>query len=251
MSRFEKDSALEKNLNEKDVVRFVMENSPVLEDWQREAMAMIHEEMLYFVPQMQTKILNEGWASFFHSRIMRELDLSDDEHLQFADLHSGVVAPHGRQLNPYHLGYTILEDIEKRYGIEKIFEVRELESDVSFLRNYLTEKLIEKLDLFVYELVDEEEWTITEKKWEKVRDQLVLSLTNFGFPYIVVADGDFNHNRELYLQHKFEGAELDEKYARKTLEHLYTLWGRTEHLETVIDDELSVMTFDGEDHTQE
>ncbi len=139
-----------------------------------------------------------------------------------------------------------MEDIEKRFGREKLFEVRELENDVSFLRNYLTEELCEELDLFVFELVDEEEWTITEKKWERVRDQLVANMTNFGFPYIVVADGDYNQNRELYLKHLYEGAELDHRYAQKTLEHVFNLWGRTVHLETVADDEKTVFRFDGE-----
>ncbi|MCA1850606.1 MAG: SpoVR family protein, partial [Acidobacteria bacterium] len=217
---------------------------------------------------MQTKTLNEGWASFWHARIMRELDLSDSELIEFADLHSGVVSPHKGQLNPYYLGYKILEDIERRWdnpsaeehekfgrrggeGREKIFEVRELESDVSFLRNYLTEELCEELDLFVYELVEEEEWTVTEKRWERVRDQLVANMTNFGFPYIMVADGDYNRNRELYLKHSYEGAELDTTYARKVLEYVYTLWGRPVHLETVVDDERVVMHYDGEDHDED
>lgn len=236
------------NLPEKDLLFYITQNSPVLESWQRDVMAMIHEEMEYFIPQMQTKIMNEGWASFFHSRIMRELNLNDAEHIEFADLHSSVVSPHKGQLNPYYLGYKILEDIEKRFGRDKIFEVRELDNDISFLRNYLTEELCEELDLFVFELVDEEEWTITEKLWERVRDQLVASKTNFGFPYIVVEDGDYNDNRELYLKHRFEGAELDENYARKTLEHVFTLWGRPVHLETVIEEETRVFHYDGEDH---
>ena len=235
-----------KNINDKDLVHFIMRNSPVLKDWQRDVMWMIHEEMEYFVPQMQTKTINEGWASFWHSRIMRELDLPDNEHIEFAELHSGVVSPSKGQLNPYYIGYKIFEDIEKRFGREKLFEARELENDVSFLRNYLTEALCEELDLFVFELVDEEEWTITEKKWERVRDQLVANMTNFGFPYIVVADGDYNQNRELYLKHLFEGAELDTRYAQKTLEHVFNLWGRTVHLETVADDEKTVFHFDGE-----
>ena len=235
-----------KNINDKDLVHFIARNSPVLKDWQRDVMWMIHEEMEYFVPQMQTKTINEGWASFWHSRIMRELDLPDNEHIEFAELHSGVVSPSKGQLNPYYIGYKILEDIEKRFGREKLFEVRELENDVSFLRNYLTEELCEELDLFVFELVDEEEWTITEKKWERVRDQLVANMTNFGFPYIVVADGDYNQNRELYLKHLYEGAELDHRYAQKTLEHVFNLWGRTVHLETVADDEKTVFRFDGE-----
>jgi stage V sporulation protein R len=255
-------------LPEKDLVYYIMRNSPSLQDWQRDVLAMIHEEMEYFVPQMQTKVMNEGWASFWHSRIMRELDLPDVELLEFAELHSGVVSPHKGQLNPYYLGYKILEDIERRWdspaeggrgragregggGRAKLFEVRELDNDVSFLRNYLTEELCEELDLFVYELVEEEEWTVTEKRWERVRDQLVSNMTNFGFPYIVVADGDYNNNRELYLKHLYEGSELDTNYARRVLEHVHTLWGRPVHLETVVDDEPARLHYNGDEHDED
>jgi stage V sporulation protein R len=252
---------------EKDLVWFIMQNSPILQPWQRDVMSMIHDEMLYFVPQMQTKTINEGWASLMHSRIMRELDLPDHEHMEFAELHAGVVSPHRNQLNPYFIGYKILEDIERRWnnptkeeqenlgrrpgeGWAKLLEVRETENDISLLRNYLTEELCEELDLFVFELVEEEEWTITEKRWERVRDQLVSNMTNFGFPYIEVTDGDYRRNRELYLRHRYEGAELDVKYARKVLEYVYKLWGRPVHLETIVEDESRVMHYDGEDHSE-
>ncbi|HEY6802236.1 MAG TPA: SpoVR family protein [Pyrinomonadaceae bacterium] len=264
----EADKPPKEHLPEKDLLFYLMKNSPILLPWQRDAIAMVHEEMEYFVPQMQTKIMNEGWASIWHARIMRELDLTDNEHIEFANLHSGVVSPQKGQLNPYYLGYKIYEDIERRWndpssdeqktlgrkgceGREKIFEVRELENDVSFLRNYLTEDLCEELDLFVYQLVDEEEWTITEKRWEKVRDQLVANMTNFGFPYLEVADGDYNGNRELYLKHRYEGAELDLRYGRKALEHVYILWGRPVHLETVIDEESTVLHFNGDEHDED
>jgi stage V sporulation protein R len=256
------------HLPEKDLLFYIMKYSPALTAWQRDAIAMVHEEMEYFVPQMQTKIMNEGWASIWHARIMRALDLTDNEHIEFANLHSGVVSPHKGQLNPYYLGYKIYEDIERRWnepseeehkrfgrlgneGRDKIFEVRELENDVSFLRNYLTEDLCEELDLFVYELVDEESWTITEKRWEKVRDQLVSNMTNFGFPYLEVVDGDYNGNRELYLKHRYEGIELDTRYARKALEHVHTLWGRPVHLETVIDEDSTVLHFNGDEHIED
>lgn len=255
-------------LPEKDLLFYIMKNSPTLSGWQRDAIAMVHEEMEYFVPQMQTKIMNEGWASIWHARIMRELNLTDNEHIEFANLHSSVVSPHKGQLNPYYLGYKIYEDIERRWnepsaaeqkdlgrpgkeGLQKIFEVRELENDVSFLRNYLTEELCEELDLFVFELVEEEEWTITEKRWEKVRDQLVANMTNFGFPYLEVEDGDYNGNRELYLKHRYEGTELDLRYGRKALEHVYTLWGRPVHLETVVDEESTVLHFNGDEHAED
>lgn len=188
--------------------------------------------------------------SFWHSRIMREMDLTDVEHLEFAELHAGVVSPHPGQMNPYFVGYKILEDIEKRHGREGLFEAREVENDVSLLRNYLTEELVEELDLYVFELVDGENWTVTEKNWERVRDRLVSNMTNFGFPYIEVTDGDYKGNRELYLRHRFEGTELDMRYAEKTLEHCYALWGRTVHLETVSDDEPHVFHYDGSEHTE-
>jgi stage V sporulation protein R len=105
--------------------------------------------------------------------------------------------------------------------------------------------------LFVYELVEDEEWTVTEKRWERVRDQLVSNMTNFGFPYIVVADGDYNGNRELYLKHQYENAELDASYARKVLEYVYRLWGRPVHLETTTDGEPVVMRYNGEEHEEE
>ncbi len=252
---------------EKDLVWYIMQYSPNLQPWQRDIMSMIHDEMLYFVPQMQTKIINEGWASLIHSRIMRELDLPDNEHVEFAELHSGVVSPHRNQLNPYFLGYTILENIERRWnnptkeeqekfgrkpgeGWAKLLEVREVENDISLLRNYLTEELCEELDLFVYELVDDEEWTVTQKQWERVRDQLVSNMTNFGFPYIEVTDGDYNRNMELYLRHRFEGAELDMGYAKKVLEHVFKLWGRPVHLETKVEDAATVLHYDGEMHSE-
>jgi len=258
----------DEQLPEKDLIFFIMKNSPVLEDWQRDIMSMLHQEMEYFIPQMQTKIMNEGWASIWHSRIMREMDLPTSDYLEFAELHSAVVSPHKGQLNPYYLGYKIFEDIEKRWdnpspedaekfgrlggeGREKIFEVRELDNDISFLRNYLTEQLCEELDLFVYELLDDEEWTVTEKKWERVRNQLVANMTNFSFPYIEVADGDYENNRELYLRHKHEGVDLDVKYARKTLEYVHKLWGRQVHLETVLVNEPIVMHYDGKEHTED
>src|SRR6185503_14698967 len=103
----ESENAARDRLPEKDLLFYMMKNSPSLTAWQRDAIAMVHEEMEYFVPQMQTKIMNEGWASIWHARIMRELDLSDNDHIEFANLHSGVVSPQKGQLNPYYLGYKI------------------------------------------------------------------------------------------------------------------------------------------------
>jgi stage V sporulation protein R len=204
--------------------------------------------------------------SFWHARIMRELDLSDSEYAAFAQMHAGVLAPSRMHINPYHLGYRILEDIERRWdhpteeeqvkqgrqpgqGRAKIFEVRETESDVSLLRNYLTKELIEDLDLYLYRK-EGDRWVIAEKNWEKVRDGIVASMTNFGYPYITVDDADFNRNSELLLRHHFEGQELDLVYAEKTLEHVYYIWSRPVHLETIFEDKTVRLSFNGERHVR-
>ncbi|GER88548.1 stage V sporulation protein R [Dictyobacter vulcani] len=251
---------------EKDLLLFLLRHAPNLEPWQRDIIEIVRIEMLYFIPQMQTKIMNEGWASIWHSRIMRQLGdravISDSETVEFAQLHSSVLTPSRTSLNPYYIGFKILEDIERRWdnptreeqdrlgrkpgqGRQKIFEVRELDNDVSFLRNYLTEDLIKDLDLYLYKK-EGDEWVIAEKNWQKVRDTIVGNLTNFGHPYLVVDNGDYKGNRELYLTHLFEGQELDLNYAEKTLQHVYTLWGRPVHLETTYEGKRILLTYDGE-----
>lgn len=143
---------------EKDLLLFIEEYSRELEAWQRDILTMLREEMLYFWPQLETKIMNEGWASYWHQRIMRELQLTTAETIEYAKLNAGVVQPSKTTINPYYLGVKIFEHIEQTYdnpteemqkfgvkpnsGREKMFEVREIESDVSFIRNYLTKELV-------------------------------------------------------------------------------------------------------------
>jgi stage V sporulation protein R len=250
----------------KDILLFLAEHAPNLEEWQRDILLTVREEMLYFVPQMQTKVMNEGLASIAHSRIMREMDLSGDDFVRFAALHTGVLAPSRTSLNPYYLGYTIWQDIERRWdnpteeeikqgrqpgqGWAKVLEVRETDNDVSFLRNYLTEDLVKELDLYLYRK-EGDEWVIVEKDWRKVRDGIVASMTNFGYPYLVIDDADYRRNSELYIKHLFEGQEMDLNYAEKTLAYLYQIWSRPVHLETVFDERRVLLTFDGERNTRE
>ncbi|MCQ6558634.1 SpoVR family protein [Paenibacillus mendelii] len=246
---------------EKDLVWFIEEYSPNLTEWQRDILSMLRDEMLYFWPQIETKIMNEGWASYWHQRIIRELDLTSEETIEFAKLNSSVVQPSRHSLNPYYLGLKIFEDIERRWdkptkeeqerlgrqpglGRDKIFEVRELDSDISFLRNYLTKELVRDLDLYIFEKKGAE-WKITDKGWENIREQLVYSRVNGGFPSIVVADGDHNRVGELYLTHQFEGVELDLKYVERTLPYVVQLWGKSVHLETYVEDKKIVFSCDG------
>ncbi|GLG01306.1 stage V sporulation protein R [Alicyclobacillus hesperidum subsp. aegles] len=246
---------------QKDVMLFIIENSPALEEWERDILSILREEMLYFWPQLETKIMNEGWATYWHLRIMREMDLTDDEAIEFAKMHSGVVLPSRMSINPYHIGLAIWEDIERRWneptvdeidkfgrqpgqGREKIFEVREMENDVSFLRNYLTKDLIEKLDLYLYQKVGND-WRVVETDWEKVRDTIVASRVNGGIPVLYVEDGDYNRNGELYIKHEYEGVELDLRHLERTLPYLHRVWGRQVHLQTVVEGRDVIFSYDG------
>ena len=245
---------------EKDLLQFIEEHSSELQDWQRDILTMMREEMLYFWPQLETKIMNEGWASFWHQRILREMDLTTDETIDFAKLNADVVQPSKTSINPYYLGLKIYEDIEKRYdnpteemkrfgvepntGREKIFEVREIESDISFIRNYLTKELVQQEDLYLFEKKGRE-YQITTKDYEEVRDQLVSMRVNGGFPYIVVENGDYLRNGELYLVHKYEKTELDLHYLENVLPYIYRLWGRIVHIETNVEGKQVVFSYGG------
>lgn len=251
---------------QRDLLGFIIEHAADLEDWQRDVVAIVRQERLYFTPQMRTKFLNEGWASLWHARILRELDLPTDEYTEFARLHASVAAPSPRSLNPYYVGMKMLEHVERRWetpseedrrrmglpggeGNAKLFEVRELESDLSFMRTYLTKDVVDELDLYLYEQQDGE-WKIVEKNWEAVRDQIVRRLTNYGIPYITVEDGDYKRNRELYLKHAFDGDELDTGYAERTLRYVHQLWGRSVHLETMAGEKRVLFSYDGAKNSQ-
>ena len=245
---------------EKDLLLFIEEHSREMEDWQRDILTMMREEMLYFWPQMETKIMNEGWATFWHQRILREMELTTEESIEFATLNANVIQPSKTQINPYYMGLKIFEDIERRYnhpskeleklgvkpnsGREKMFEVREIESDISFIRNYLTKELVKQEDLYLFEKKGAN-YQVTDKDYENIRDRLVSMRVNGSFPYIVVEDGDYSRNGELYLKHGYEGTELDPEYLENVLPYIYQLWGRSVYVETYMGNKPMVYSYDG------
>nr|WP_144034766.1 SpoVR family protein [Sporosarcina sp. P18a] len=245
---------------EKDILLFILENSRNLTEWQADILTMLREEMLYFWPQLETKIMNEGWASYWHQTILRQMDLTPSETIEFAKLNASVLQPSKTSINPYYLGVKIYEDIEKRYDIlakeaisrgeemvtgrEKIFEAREIENDTSFIRNYLTDDLIKQEDLYVFQK-QEDQYKISDKQTDAVRNQLIGQRVNGGFPYIVVDDGDYMRNGELYLVHRYEDTELDLPYLEHVLPHIHQLWGRIVHIETILENKPLVFSYDG------
>lgn len=227
-----------------DLLLFLTEESHELSDWQRDVLSMVRTEMIYFWPQIRTKVMNEGWATYWHARLMRELALTDEDYLNFARLHAQVTSPTPYQLNPYAVGFKIYQWIAEHEGEDALFLARSVDDDVSFIRNYLTEEVADQLHLFV--LGPEQDRIIVKSRaFSEVKARLVQDLVHGGIPVIHVNDGDFHHRGELYLVHRYEGVGLDVPYAERTLHYVHQLWGRPVHLETQSGDRRMVLSYDG------
>lgn len=255
----------------KDVMFFLVQNAP-LENWERDILSMLREESLYFAPQGQTKIMNEGWAAYWHSRILTEKALNSSEIVDFADHHSQTVATYGKQLNPYKLGVELFRDIEDRWnrgrfgkeweecddarrkglwdrdlglGREKIFEVRRVYNDVAFLDEFLTPEFCVENKLFTWLYQARNNRVVIDSRdFEAVKSSLLRQITNFGRPAIRLVDSDFRGRGELLLVHLFEGEELDRKYGADVLASLVKIWRRPVNLVTSVGKEGQLWTHD-------
>jgi stage V sporulation protein R len=227
---------------DEDLLLFVRDHNPYLSEWERDLLTIVQEQTQYFIPQIETKIMNEGWASYWHKRILDSLELDSDLQLEFIVRHNQVVRPHEGGINPYHLGLRIWEDVHRRAGggaagDAAIFAVRESDRDTAFLRRHLTEELIRDLDLFEYQRKGNE-YVITEvadeEGWRDIRDTLIAGVGMNSVPVIRVIDGDFGGKRALALEHVHDGRDLHPEYAERTLAFVYQLWQREVVLDTVI-----------------
>jgi stage V sporulation protein R len=260
---------------QRDVLLFLLEHAP-LKAWQHDVLSIIRDEAYYFAPQGQTKIMNEGWASYWHSKIMTRHGLTDAEVIDYADHHSGTMATSPNRLNPYKLGIELLKDIEERWnrgqfgpeydactdawerahwdkqlglGRQKIFEVRRIHNDITFIDTFLTPEFCLRQRMFEYKFNESTNYyEIASREFQAIKTGLLNALTNHGRPFIFVQDGNYRNRGELYLRHQFEGIELKQDYAQDTLANLHKLWGRPVHVETVIDEKPSIMSFDGSHH---
>ncbi|PKN55401.1 MAG: SpoVR family protein [Deltaproteobacteria bacterium HGW-Deltaproteobacteria-14] len=257
---------------ERDVMLFLIEHAP-LERWQRQILEIIREEAYYFAPQRMTKIMNEGWASYWHSKIMTTAVCDDSEIIDFASVHSGTMQMSPTQLNPYKIGLELYRDIEDRWnrgrfgleyercedmetranwdrqlglGKEKIFEVRKVYNDLMFIDEFLTPEFAEAQKLFTFGYNRKsDKWEIKTREFLEVKQMLLKQLTNFGQPSIYVEDMNYKNRGELLLWHKFDGQDLKLDYGRDTLAQLAKLWSRPVHIRTVSDGKSVVWSHDG------
>jgi stage V sporulation protein R len=255
---------------EENILYFLEKNAPLLEAWEREIIRIVRKISQYFYPQRQTKLMNEGWATFWHYTIvntMYERGLVDDSFMvEFLHNHTDVVfqlpfnSPGYNGLNPYTLGFTIFQDIRRiceaptaedavwfpnlvntDWVTAVDFAMRNYK-DESFIAQYLSPKVIRDLKLFVIvmdaNLPDLEVAEIhDEKGYKRIRELLSQQYDiSMMEPNIQVYNVDKRGDRSLTLRHvQRENRPLDQTDLDQVIKHLYKLWGFTVKLESVDD----------------
>jgi len=225
---------------EYDLLWFIAQYGPELEQWERDIFLMVRAESLYFYPVFACQIMNEGWASYWHARLLREAEfLPQPLYLSAIKAHSDVVRPFasGKEaalaINPYHLGFTIWEQIVERHGLAKAMEVRRDEDDFGFIRNWLDRELAEAAGLFVFREKSDAEIRVQSRDVEAIREAVLAPKFNYGAPRVAVTELRADGTLELTHDHGTDGRGLDAARARKVLEYARRIWRRPVRLRTV------------------
>lgn len=262
----------------RDVLLFLLRHAP-MQAWQQDILGIIRDESYYYAPQAMTKIMNEGWATYWHSKLMTRHFLEAREIVHYADQHSGVVHMPPGGFNPYKIGVELFKDIERRWdrgqhgprweelegigakeafddrsgaGRAKIFDVRRIYNDVSFIDEFLTEEFVERFKMYRTQRDPQTgEMRIVSRDYRRVKQTLLHHLTNAGQPFIYVADANYLNRGELMLAHKFTGLEIEAARATEVLRSLRTIWGRPVHLMSRVNEEPHLLTMNTPDGTME
>ena len=271
------DEALTADLNHsyrgsRDIMAFLIQYAPI-EEWEADILSILRDEAYYFLPQRMTKIMNEGWASYWHSKILTQKALNSSEIVDFADVHAGVMAMSRQNINPYKIGIELFRDIEHRWdtgkfgkeyndctdmnakenwdtklgqGKEKIFEVRSTHNDITFIDDFFTPEFCERQQLFTYKYNPRTGRNeIESRDFEQIKSQLLTSLTNFGSPVIEVEANNYNNRGELLLKHIHHGVDLDMNFAAETMKNIHSLWKRPVNILTLEDEKEVVYCYNG------
>ena len=264
------DTIFKKKLKEKpdqkmDLLQYLLEHSEFLKkeknSWMKLVIEMVRKTSLFFQPQIRTKIMNEGWASYWHETLFLKDDRIDGHEVDFARAHAGVTSMPRVGLNPYALGmrlfyyieqladkgkYSIefkrLLDAEEReqfdtqagLGKEFIFRLRENFNDFMFINTFIDQDFVNQHKLFVAgrRLNQNKgvwEYYVQSRSAESYRQMLLDTLYH---PPFIEIEPEKSKNGDLYLNHRFEGKPLVREFIANTMLGIEYLWGHTVRLET-------------------
>jgi stage V sporulation protein R len=225
---------------ERDLLWFIATYAPEMESWERDIFLAVREESFYFYPVFATQIMNEGWASYWHARLLREADfIPQAVYLDAIKCHSDVVRPvaAGEQValnvNPYHLGFTLWEEIVKNSGLDAARRIMREDDDFSFLRNHLTQQMATDMGLFRYQGQRNGQFKVVAADIEALQESMLHDKYNFGAPRIAVSEVRNDGTLVLHHDNGLDGRGLDPERARKVLEYVKRVWRRPVLLKTV------------------
>lgn len=253
-----------------DLLRYIIDNSLILEPWEQDICEVIRQEGRYYWPQIKTKYMNEGFATYWHEIMIKDLVnegiLTHDDHAEFTYANSLVKAMHPMQMNPYLIGSKMWEDIVRRWdmgqhgrewnecdsrvakenwdkqdgkGHEKMMEVMKSYTDWFFVQDFLTPELVDDLKMYVYvmqETPQSYDFIRTKHTAEQVAKLIVDSFAHSHIPKIEIVNGNGDDAKKMHMVHRHSGADLNIEFASRTMKHIYDLWGREIILDTMVDD---------------
>jgi stage V sporulation protein R len=215
--------------------------------------------------------------SYWHSKLMTEKICDASEIIDYAENNAGVLATSGGRLNPYKLGVELYRNIEERWdkgqfgkeweecddleakknwnlrlglGKKKIFEVRALYNDVTFIDEFLTADFCRDQKLFSFGWSNRNErYEIESREFKQVKEKLLFQLTNAGNPFIFVEDANFENRGELLLKHDHQGMDLRQDYAKEVMRSLVRVWKRPVNVTTILEGKPVILRYDGKEHT--
>ena len=249
----------------RDLLRFLMDESPFLNrdenEWMKQVLEIVRNTSIFFQPQIRTKIMNEGWASYWHEKLFLQDDRIKGHEVDFARVHAGVTSLPRVGLNPYALGmrlFTWLDELGDtgRYslayqrlrgtearkefdtgagkGQEFIFRVRENLCDYLFIKEFIDQEFTDRHRLFVADRrLDQQrqvwQYYVKSRKSDDYRQMLLNTLYH---PPVITVDADRSDAGLLQLVHHFEGKQLVQEYLSNTMLGIEFLWGGPVALET-------------------
>ncbi|MDP2695777.1 MAG: SpoVR family protein [bacterium] len=265
-----------------DLLWYMINRSPkTLKPWMKDVLTVVRKQARVLAPNIRTKTLNEGWASYWHLRIMRRLFseglITNEEHGAFMSFHAGLTARHAKSLNPYNLGLAIFEDVEERWnkgrfgrdyddcknhedrinwdtgvglGSDKIFKVREGYTDRMAVEDLFSDDFIYQAGLYIFVEMQIDDTIFSEvidaSTAQNIRRLLKNIFANSAMPIVItVENGNLGGRQMLGLKHHFDGAELDMKHAERTLANIFRIWDKKIYLETVVNGEPTLLSHDG------
>jgi stage V sporulation protein R len=250
-----------------DILRYIIDNSKLLEDWHKDILEMLREEGRQLWASVQTHFMNEGWSVMIHEKVMDRLFdmrlLTTEEHGSYNYSNSRIKAKHPTQLNPYLVGSNIWYNIEERWnkgmhgqewedctsihekenwdtgameGWKKCKEVQRSYTDWFFFQDFFTEDLVDQLELYLWgqrETMVTVDTIRTRHTTKEIRNAIISSFSHNRVPKIEVIDGNFRNG--ILLTHRHTGPDLDMKYTIETMKHIFNVTGQDVYMDTIIE----------------